>query len=419
MNEFEKLGIDEDFNSFYYEQKIKSPTDVQAKVIPMFMEGISTICLSQTGTGKTLAYALPISELIKRIEDEKGLNTRKASPYGVIVAPTKELAMQIHAVFKDISHHVKLRVRTLVGVSKTKTTISTQEFEILIATPTKLARSVKRGEVKLDQTQYLVFDEADNLFEMGFKKDIESILYPINFERTKIHFFSATMPKEIEAYLNEKFKKNKLETVSMSTTHKVQQRVETYNVFVKVEEKEQMLKEFFKKTAKGRGILFCNQKNQVALLEIFFKEQLPDVRFTTLHGNLSEKDRLANHKSFTAGKKQVLIATDVAARGIDIKDIEWVLNYYLPKTPIYYLHRCGRTARASRAGAVFNFVTTHDAKIITNINESIKNQSEMSIEVIASTPKDIRRKSTPSKKEAPKTKQKRVKITKRTKRDLR
>lgn len=417
MNEFEKLGIDEDFNGFYKEHGIKTPTEVQKRVIPIFMADKSTLCLSQTGTGKTLGFALPMSELIKRIEDEKGVSQESSAPYGVIIAPTKELAMQIHAVFKDISHHVKLRVRTLVGMTKTRSTLGSQKYEILIATPTKLARAVKRGDVNLKNTQYLVFDEADNLFEMGFKKDVESILYPISFDKTKIHFFSATMPPEVEEYLREKFKKINFEKISMSEAHKVQQRVDTYNIFVKVEEKQQMLKEFFKKTAKGRGIIFCNQKNQIGELEQYLKAQLPDLKVTTLHGNLSESERIKNHKDFSNSKAQVLIATDVAARGIDIKGLEWIVNYYLPKTPIYYLHRCGRTARSGASGKVFNFVTTFDSKIITKINESIMKQTEMSIEVIASTLKDVRRKKAPAK--AVKGKTKRVKITKRTKRDQR
>lgn len=418
MNAFEKLGIDEDFNGFYKEHQIKAPTEVQKSVIPVFLAGKSTLCLSQTGTGKTLGFALPMSELIKRIEDEQGVSEKNASPLGVIVAPTKELAMQIHGTFKDISHHVKLRVRTLVGVTKTRTILSSQKFEILIATPTKLARAVKKGEVNLKNTKYLVFDEADNLFEMGFKKDVESILYPINYDDISMHFFSATMPPEVEVYLREKFKKVNFEKITMSEAHKVQQRVDTYNVFVKVEEKQQMLKEFFKKTAKGRGIIFCNQKNQIGELQTYLKEQLPDLRVSTLHGNLSEVERIKNHKDFVANKAQVLIATDVAARGIDIRELSWILNYYLPKTPIYYLHRCGRTARAGASGMVFNFVTTHDAKIIANINESIKKQTEMSIEVIASSPKELRRKPKavdPKKK----GKTKRVKVTKRTKRDQR
>ena len=417
MNKFEKLGIDEDFNPFYVENNIKEPTPVQLKTIPMIMGGESLLCVAQTGTGKTLSFALPISELIKQIEDENGLTQKAGAPYAVIVAPTKELAGQIDQVFKDISHHVKLRCRSLIG----KKNIKSQEFEILISTPSKLGRSLKNKEIHFSQLKYLVFDEADTLFEMGFKKDIESILRHVEYEDTDIHFFTATMPLEVEEYINEKFKKKELKKVILGDSHSVQKRVETFNVFVKAEEKHQMLKMFLQKTAQGRGIVFCNQKNQVEELSKFIAEKLPELKIDTLHGNLSEKERLAAHKNFATKKSQVLIATDVAARGIDIKDLAWVLNFYLPKTPIYYLHRSGRTARANAHGQVFNFVTPHDAKIVADINNSIRNQSHMSIDPIAKTFGEQKRKKATkvnagkSPKKSKKTK--RVKITKRTKRD--
>ncbi len=154
MNQFEKMGIDEDFNPFYDEFNITGPTDVQAKVIPKIMKGVSSLCVAQTGSGKTLAFALPISELIKQIEDEEGLSRRKSKPYAVVVAPTKELAMQIQGVFKQISHHVKLRVRTLVGTTKSANELKEQSYEILIATPSKLSRALKSGAVSFPTLKY-------------------------------------------------------------------------------------------------------------------------------------------------------------------------------------------------------------------------------------------------------------------------
>lgn len=410
MSPFEKLGIDEDFNPFYAENDIERPTDVQKKVIPKIMQGTSVVCIAQTGTGKTLGYALPISELVKQIEDEEGLSRKKSKPFAVIVAPTKELAVQIHQVFKGLSHHVKLRVRTLVGTSKTP--LKTQSYEILIATPSKLARALKKGDVFFEQLKYLVFDEADNLFEMGFKKDIDGIMHFVDYGQTDTHFFSATMPNEIEIFLDEKFKKKQLQRITLSDAHSVQKRIETFNIFLQDHEKKTMLKMFLGKTAEGRGIIFCNQKNQVKEVAAYITEQLPKLKLKTLHGDLSEKERLANHKAFQNKKAQVLLATDVVARGIDVKDIKWVLNYNLPKTPIYYLHRGGRTARGGRSGMVYNFVTKFDTKIIAAINESIKKQSEMKMELIAKDYKEVKRKSAKKKK----TKTKRIKITKRTKR---
>jgi superfamily II DNA/RNA helicase len=405
MKYFEKLGIDEDFNPYFKENKITEPNELQKDVIPKLINNESVICISQTGTGKTLTFALPISELVKRIEDEEGLGQRKSQPYAVIVAPTKELAMQIHTVFKSISHHVKLRVRTLISTTKSKTSLKNQSYEILIATPTKLARAIKKEEVVMSQLKFLVFDEADNLFEMGFKKDIENILYPVKYDNTDIHFFSATMPLEVEEYLNKKFERKNLSKILMNSAHAVQKKIETYNIFVAVEEKERMLKMFMNKTAHGRGIIFCNQKNQVTELETFFKEQLPEVKFLALHGNLSQKERLDNHKAFVNKKAQVLLATDVAARGIDIPDLGWVLNFYLPKTPIYYLHRGGRTARGNNIGMVYNFVTVH---------ESIKSQTQMTIDTIAKSMADINKKKAKVAAGKKKPKTKKVKVTKRT-----
>ena len=409
MNQFEKMGIDEDFNPFYDEFNITGPTDVQAKVIPKIMKGVSSLCVAQTGSGKTLAFALPISELIKQIEDEEGLSRRKSKPYAVVVAPTKELAMQIQGVFKQISHHVKLRVRTLVGTTKSANELKEQSYEILIATPSKLSRALKSGAVSFPTLKYLVFDEADQLFDMGFKKDIEGTMAHVDYDKTDIHFFSATMPADVEVYLNEKFKKKKLERIQLASAHKVQQKIDSFNIFVTPGEKVQMLKLFLEKTAKGRGIVFINQKNQVEEVDAFIKEKMPKLKYRVLHGGLGEKERLVAHKAFMQGKAQVLIATDVAARGIDVKDLEWVFNFGLPKTAIYYLHRCGRVGRAGRSGKVYNLVTTFDSKIISVINETIRNQSTFDMNIIAKDMKAVRQ----QKKKAPQ-KTKRVKVTKRT-----
>ena len=411
MNPFEKLGIDEDFNPFFKEQNIENPTEIQNKAIPLLLKRQSIMGLSQTGTGKTLAYALPISEMIKTTEDEQGLSQKKSKPNAIIVVPTKELAVQIQGVFKQISHHVKLRVRTLVGAPKASAALKAQSYEILIATPSKLSRAVRRSEVSVEQLKYLVFDEADQLFDMGFRKDIEGFLGFVDYTDTDIHFFSATMSSEVDLFLDEKFKKKKIERVILSSAHRVQQKVETFNIFVTVGEKMQMLKLFLEKTAKGRGIVFINQKNQVEEVDAFLKEHMPKLKYKVLHGGLTQKDRLANHKAFVEKKAQVLVASDVAARGIDIKDIEWIFNFGLPKTAIYYLHRCGRTGRAGKQGIVYNLVTNFDTKIISFINKAIQEQTTLDIDLIAKDMKTVR---SQKQKNTPAKKTKRVKVTKRT-----
>lgn len=410
---FEELGIDEDFNEFIKEQGIKAANDVQKKVIPQIINGKSTICLAQTGTGKTLAFALPVSELIKRTEDEHGPQQSKSTPIAVIIAPTKELSVQIHSVFKNISHHVKLRVRNLVGGQRNRATknLAEQTYEILISTPNKLLQSIKKKEISFVNLKYLVFDEADTLFDMGFKKDIEGIVKYVEYDQTDIHFFSATLPDSVKEYLLEKFAKKKLTQIGIKGSHTVQKKIETYNIFASVKEKMSITHAFLEKTAKGRGIVFANQKNQVDQIAEYIDQHFKGLKYKKLHGDLEQKERIANHKSFVDGKSQVLIATDVAARGIDIKDLKWIFNWNLPRNAEFYLHRCGRVARAGKSGVVYNIVTGYDSKMIGFINTAIKDQSNFDLDLIAKDIKEVKKKPKPA---AKKPKVKRVKITKRS-----
>jgi superfamily II DNA/RNA helicase len=413
---FVDLGIDEDFNPYFKEVGIKKPNSVQNKIIPKFLKKESFFCLAQTGSGKTLAFALPICEMIKRMEDEQGLNEAFASPRAVIVAPTKELAVQIDSVIKSISHHVKVRVRKILGgvTSSAQKNLRSSSFEILIATPTALGRALKKGEIRFDCLETIVFDEADQLFDKGFGKEINGVLRHVEFDKSSVNFFSATFNEEVETHIKEKFKKLNPEIVTFTTSHRVQSKVDTFNIYLSPKEKQEMLKGFLTKSAKGRGIIFINQKNQVEEVDAFLKERMPTLKYKVLHGGLTQKERMANHKAFIDGKAQVLVATDIAARGIDIKDLKWILNFGLPKTAIYYLHRCGRVARAGKTGIVYNFVTGFDSRLIGFINESIKSQTQLNLDFItAKVEKAVKVLTTkaPTKK---KVKAKRVKQTKRT-----
>ena len=414
MSLFEKLGIDEDFEGFFEEQGIKKPTSIQTKVIPEIINENSVICVAQTGTGKTLAYALPITELIKRQEDEFGPNKKKGRPLSIIVAPTKELAVQIHQVFKQISHFSRLRVRTLVGDKSRASNLKAECYEILIATPHKLAQALKKFDVSTEELKYLIFDEADQLFDMGFKNDLNKVVHFIDFLKTNVSFFSATMDHEVETFLDYKFKKLELKKIYDKSAHSFQQKVETFNISVNSSEKMNMLKLFLNRTANGRGIVFINQKNQVEEVDKFLKDQFPKLKYKMLHGGLTQKERLANHKSFVDGKAQILIATDVVARGIDVKDLNWVFNYGLPKTSVYYLHRCGRVGRNGRSGTVYNLISQYDTKIISMINDIIKTQKSLEIDLIRES-KRTTKKPTQAKSAGAKKKTKRIKMTKRVK----
>lgn len=371
-------------SGYFKEAGLKTPTSIQRKVIPEILAAKSVIVLGETGSGKTLSYALPIVSKIKEREEQKGPNTVKGAPLVLVVAPTRELATQIHQVFKGISHHVKLRMRDLTGGdthAKMKSVAATS-YEILVATPSRIKSAIQKKELSLSQLKYVVFDEADQLFDMGFKKDLDFIAEYFDYSQTSLSFITATLPQEVEDYLIEKFNEVKFTRVASDVSHAPQSRIETYNVKVTPAEKDMVVRMFLEKQAKGRGIIFTNQRNQAEDLFKYLSEKMPKLRMRLLHGDLEKKEREGAITAFIDQKAQVLVATDVAARGIDIKDLEWILNYGLPKTGIYYLHRCGRVARGGRKGVVYNLVASHDSKMIAHINDAIKNQKHLNLDII-------------------------------------
>ncbi len=370
--------------AYFKEHGLKTPTLIQKRVIPEILNRKSVIVLSETGSGKTLSYVLPIASRLKEIEDKGRKNELRGAPYALIVAPTRELASQIHGVFKGVSHHLKLRVRDLTGGdthAKMKS-VASGSYEVLIATPSRIKSAIKKKELNLGQLKYVVFDEADQLFDMGFKKDLDFMIEYFDMNMTQFSFITATLPTEVEEYIVEKFVDIDFVKLAADGSHAPQSRIETYNVKVAPAEKDMVVRMFLEKQAQGRGIIFTNQRNQAEDLFKYLSEKMPKLRLKLLHGDLEKKDREAAIKAFIDKKAQVLVATDVAARGIDIQDLVWVLNYGLPKTAIYYLHRCGRVARGGNKGIVYNLVAGHDSKMIAQINEAIKNQKHLNLDSI-------------------------------------
>lgn len=368
-------------NGFFKEQGLKTATAIQKRVIPEILNRKSLIVLSETGSGKTLSYALPIASKLKEKEDQGIKNTMKGAPYALIVAPTRELATQIHGVFKGITHHLKLRVRDLTGgdTSAKMKSVASGSYEILIATPSRIKSAIQKKELNFNQLQYVIFDEADQLFDMGFKRDLDFMIEYFDMNHTQMGFITATLPEEVENYILEKFPEVDFTKVASDVSHAPQSKIETFNVKVAPEEKMQVVKMFLDKQAKGRGIIFTNQKNQAEDLFKFLAEKMPKLKTRLLHGDLEIKERESAIRQFVDKKAQILVATDIAARGIDIQDLEWVLNYGLPKTAIYYLHRCGRVGRGGKRGIVYNLVAHHDSKMIGQINEAVKNEKHLNL----------------------------------------
>jgi superfamily II DNA/RNA helicase len=404
---FKFLGLTHSFtDKFLTECGIQQPTTIQKQVIPQWLKKKSVLAISETGSGKTLAYILPIIERLKVAE----LATAKAqeiqnqadkpvtgAPKIIVLAPTRELAEQIFQVFKSYSHHAKFRVRLLTGGSSFQKTqaLAREAFDILVATPSRLKSTVKRAELNLGHVQALILDEADNLIEMGFRKDIELFFEHFDHTQLQVGFFSATLSQGFEEFMLEKCASFKLERLQSQALHRPQTTISTYTVRVNPDEKNMVVKMFLEKEAKGSGLVFTNQRNQAEALYKYLADKMPTLKMRLLHGEMPIEERRLALEALRAKKIQVLVCTDVAARGIDVPDLFWVVNYGLPKTAIYYLHRAGRVGRSGRPGVVYNLVASHDQKMVEAINQAISEQTHLPLTLL---PKERQSKGKPPKK---------------------
>ena len=332
------------------------PTPIQMQAIPKIMQGHDLIGLAQTGTGKTAAYALPLlNRLVKKTHRE----TR-----ALIIAPTRELAEQIHQDFKRLGNKTQARSLTLYGgVGLTPQIRELKKgVDIIIACPGRLMDHIQRGNVDFSSLETLVVDEADQMLDMGFIPDIRRILKHIPRHRQTL-MFSATMQPEIRQLANEMLRQpvtvrigNAAPAATVSHTHfPVPQNLKTT-----------LLLRILENTQFGSMLIFTRTKHRAKRLSEILLNAGYDS--TSLQGNLSQGRRQAALSGFRTGKFRILVATDIAARGIDVSRVSHVINYDIPATAEAYIHRIGRTGRAERKGMAFNLVTGEDRVIMRSID---------------------------------------------------
>lgn len=420
MTQFNKLLENAAILEYLSEHKFEKATDVQAKSLPAILSGDSASILAQTGTGKTLAYCLPLVQKLKEEESAEGFEIKEGHPRAVILAPTRELATQVYGILKDISHHAKLRVRLLVGgdSGKKNKALAMSKIDILVAGPGRAFSALKRKEIVAKETRYLIFDEADQLLDMGFSKDIEGIYRYFEWDDTQVVLVSATMSDQFKEFSTKVFPKVEFKDVTLDGSHTVKQTIETFNISLDYTEKFNMTEMFIEKEAMGSGVIFLNQKGPAE--ELFKKLQTSKSvgkrKTYLLHGGMEVKERKISFDKFKA-TGGILICTDIAARGIDINTLNWVLNYDMPFEAVYYIHRSGRVGRNGRKGLVYNFVTYKDFDLVVKINEAIKNQSSIKLSPLSlNKPKvsKVAHKDAPTKKEANKKKREVVNRRKNT-----
>lgn len=365
MSDFESLNLHPSINIALTVKGYETPTPIQAMAIPPLMEGKDLLGIAQTGTGKTAAFALPIiNELAKRKERTKPNHVR-----ALILTPTRELASQINESLEDYGQGLGLSSAVIFGgVGKTPQMRNLKKgIDILVATPGRLLDLMSEGLVKYEQLEVFVLDEADRMLDMGFIRDIQKIIAKLPKERQTL-LFSATMPNDIAKLANSLLKNPvKVEITPQATTvEKIDQKIHMVNKG----DKSSLLESILEDGKIESVLVFTRTKHGAD--RVVKKLQRSEISSAAIHGNKSQGAREKALGSFRAGEIRVLVATDIAARGIDIPQVSHVINFDLPEDAENYVHRIGRTGRAGRNGVSVSFCDEAEVKLLRSIERFIK-----------------------------------------------
>src|SRR5690554_472013 len=345
------------------------PTPIQIEAIPSILENKDLLASAQTGTGKTAAFAIPI---LQQIYSKNIIKPSKAIK-ALVLTPTRELATQVGEDFKRYSKYLKIRSLVIFGgVPQVKQTQALNRgTTILIATPGRLMDLMNQGYVKLNEIEYLVLDEADQMLDMGFIHDVRRIVKAIPTNRQSL-LFSATMPASI-IRLSKELLKEPIR-IEVTPTHQTLDVIKQKVYHVNKRQKTDLLIKLIKEKEIDSLLVFTRTKHLANRLVTTLAEK----GFTSeaIHGNKSQSARERALDNFKKGKIKILVATDIAARGIDIDGLSYVINYDLPETPETYLHRIGRTGRAGSSGVAISFCEEDNVKMLQDIEKHIKSKIE-------------------------------------------
>ena len=362
MTDFSQLNLAAPLVKALASEGYNTPTPIQSEAIPHVLEGRDLLGLAATGTGKTAAFALPILQGL--ISAPKRPAARSARV--VVLSPTRELAAQIADSFRSYGKNFSFRLAVIVGGSALgpQAKALAGGLDVLVATPGRLLDHLERGSVRLDATEVLVLDEADHMLDLGFLPAVRRLLKPMKRDRQNL-MFSATMPKEIGRLaadiLNDPVRVEV--TPQSKPAEKISQRV----IHVEPRDKGTQLVELLAGGDKDRVLVFTRTKRGAD--KVVRALASSRIQAAAIHGNKSQNQRNRALAGFRAGKTPVLVATDIAARGIDIDDIRMVINYDLPHVPETYVHRIGRTGRAGASGAAVSFCGNEERPLLRAIEK--------------------------------------------------
>lgn len=357
---FEDYKIAPEIKKNLSELGFRRPTDIQYKAIQPILKGDDVLAIAQTGTGKTAAFAIPVIDLIHRQKN----SSRSDSVSCLIMVPTRELALQITEVFQTIGKHTYVKTACIFGgvdqdpqISKLKSGI-----DVLVATPGRMFDLASQGHLQLDKIRILILDEADHMLALGFIKDIRQLIHRLPKKRQTL-FFSATINAEIKdlAYslvINPiRIEISPKNPVAKNVTHSV--------AFISMDDKRFFLERLVKENIESKILVFVRTK--VRAERVFKAMERVSINCMTIHGDKEQKDRMEVLSRFRKGDIKVLVATDVSARGIDIPDVDYVVNYDLPEVAENYVHRVGRTGRGIRKGLAVSFCSEEEKPVLLEI----------------------------------------------------
>lgn len=364
----------------------KNLTPIQQSAIPLIRQGHDILASAQTGTGKTAAFSLPILEVIananhavdsqKSINGEKIIVKKSASGQGIralILTPTRELANQVSENIKQFSQFLPIKSGVVYGGGKmaAQTSMLKQGLDILVATPGRLLEHLHLHNVDLSQVKFLVLDEADRMLDMGFLTDIEKLLVAIKHKHQTL-MFSATFSERVKALANQLLQSPKIVSISKqnTTSGKVKQAV----YWVSEARKRELLSELIGVNNWQQVLVFAGTKESANTLAKELK--LDGIKAALCHGDKTQGARNKALEQFTEGRVRVLVATDVAARGLDIPELAYVVNFHLPFLAEDYVHRVGRTGRAGKSGTAISLVSPKDERFLENIEQLIQRKFE-------------------------------------------
>ena len=361
---FSSLGLTETVLRALRTKGYSAPTPIQQQAIPPLLAGEDVLGIAQTGTGKTAAFALPILQQLAAARERAKPNT----PRALVLAPTRELAVQIHDDFRDYGVGLGLRQTVILGGVSQRPQVAAlaRRTDIVVATPGRLLDLFEQGYIRLDRIAFFVLDEADRMLDMGFIHDVRKIIRELPSQRRSM-LFSATMPPDVARLAQQILHRPKRVEVtpSATTVDTVQQLV----YFVNSADKLKLLGELLHDSTLSRVLVFARTKHRANRVAEHVSKM--GVAADAIHGNKSQTARQAALERFRAGHSRVLVATDIAARGLDVDSISHVINFELPHEPEGYVHRIGRTARAGASGSALSFCDPAERSQLRQIEKLI------------------------------------------------